>query len=33
MAIQGVVYGDKDPQKALDAAQAKVKADISKRGR
>lgn len=33
MAIQGVVYGDKDPQKALDAAQAKVKTDISKRGR
>ena len=33
MAIQGVVYGDKDPKKALEAAQAKVKADISKRGR
>ena len=33
MAIQGVVYGDKEPKKALAAAQAKVKADIQKRGR
>ena len=33
MAVQGVVYGEKKPQAALDAAQAKVKADISKRGR